>query len=226
MSLKRVAIILVVLALAATAAFVAVSLFTGEEKRPLSTPNFVTVEVRPVDPLDRPESASRANEQAAKVVKMLNDYYLQAFLRPERWEPDPKATAEVAPEQTLAAFFIPEAAPGVTRDLAALGLTDLAKSLSRVDPTKQELTKMSVEFEDDGSAPFAVATVTFQALGTLKEEKEQDGKPVVVQISHTMSLWLLAEGDTYRIFAYSAELKADETVVSGAWGRAVLEGNQ
>lgn len=218
MSLRRVAIVLVVLAIAATAAFVVLTLRKDESDRPLSNPNFVAAEVRPVDPLDRPESPQRANEQAAKVVKLLNDYYLLAFLRPERWEQDPDDTSQQPPQQALAAFFIADASPAVTRDLAALGLTDIAQSLERVDPSKQELTKLSVEFEDDGTTPFAAASVTFQALGTLKEEKEEEGKPLVVQISHTMSLWLVAEGDTYKIFSYSAELKADETVVSGAWG--------
>lgn len=222
MSRKRVAIILVVLAIAATAAYLAVRLLGGEENppRPPSKASFSITEVRAVDPQDRPESPQRAVEQAAKVVVLLNDYYLRAMLRPQFWVPDPKASPPPpAPVDRLSGFFALEVQQAVAPNIEALGLGKLARSLRRVDPTKQEATKVSIEFEDDGTTPFAVVSVLFEAIGTLREKKEtKGGKPVVVSIVHTATLWLVMEADTYKIVAGSAELKADEMVKSAAWG--------
>lgn len=217
MSLRRLATILIILALVATGVFVALTL-SKEKPREISpaTPNFRTVEVRPVDPKDRPESAQRANDQAGKVVKLLNDYYLVAMLRPARWTPNPKATPPRQPELLLAGFFTAEAQPAVAGNIGALALGDLGKLLERVDPTRQEATKVSVEFEDDGTAPFAVVSVTFEAKAKTKK-REKAGR-ADVNISHQATFWLIDEGGTYKIFAYTAELKADEVTKSAAFG--------
>lgn len=218
MSLKRLAIILIVLAVLATGAFVAVTVLK-EPPRPLSIPAFKSIEVRPVDPLDRPESAQQGTEAAKKIVAMLNEYYLVAFMRPERWSSDPEASPPPVPARdALAAFFTIDAQAGLPENYDALGLTDLAKAISRVDPRRQEATKISVQFEEGGSAVFAVVSVAFEATGTPIQEKEKDGKPIAVDIIHSATFWLAFEGDAYKIFAYSAELKAEETVTSAAWG--------
>lgn len=230
MSLRRVAVILVVLAVGATAVFVALTLLKEPEPppKPLSNANFVAAEVRAVDPQDRPESPGRATEQSTKIIELLNHYYQLAFLRPARWNPDPEASPPpIRVEDQLGDIFTADARTALAPNIQALGLSALARSLERVDPRKQEATKLSVEFEVDGTMPFAVVNVSFEAIGTLvedlRESRSKDGRSPVVEIAHDATLWLALEADAYRIFAYSAEFKADEKVRSASWG--LLAGN-
>lgn len=218
MPLRRIAIVLIVLAVAATGAFLALTFLGDKEaRRPLARPNFKIVETRAVDPRDRPESQQRATEQATLVVKMLNEYYRLAMLRPSIWAPDPKASPPpTRGADRLATFFSAEAQPALAQNLDALAVADLGKSLERVDPTRQDATKLSVEFEEDGSTPLAVVTVSFAADGTTK--KRDEGGRAKVKIVHTANFWLVLEAGAYKIFAYTVELKADELTKTAAFG--------
>lgn len=219
MSLRRLVAALIVLTLVVAGVFVALSL--REKKKPpetsLPSASFTTVEVRAVDPLDRSESAGRATELAAKVTTLLNGYYTAAMLRPGRWVVDENATPSPnSADQVVAAFFTAEAGPAVVTNIDALALGALGRSLERVDPTRQEATKVSIEFESDGTTPFAVVSVTFEAKAKTKK-REQAGR-ADVNVSHHATFWLIDEGGTYKIFAYTAELKADEVAKSAAFG--------
>lgn len=219
MSRKR--LIVIVAATAAAAAVAATVWFfvvlRGEERKapiPPSRSAFQTLEIRGVDALNRPEASQRANEQGARIVVALNDMYTHAFLRPRRWAPPASPTpAAVEPEDRLAGFFSADARPTLDANIGALAIADLGRRFTRIDPTKQVISKISFQVEEDLSTPFAVATLGFEARGSTRVAAEGP-----VAISHTATYWFIDEGDAFRIYAYSAELKTDTVLKKAAFG--------
>lgn len=209
MSRGKLAIGGALLAILAAGAVLLVRPGTGARKppRPLPPPraNFVALEVRAVDAHDRPEAAVRAQEESGKVIDLLNTYYNAAFLDSRKWG---KGT-----HPALTALFTAEAAPQAAQNLGALALSDLALRVRRVAPSKQEATKISIQIEDDLSAPIAVVAAVFE--GSASTRSKADGP---VKISHHALFWLVREGDAYRIMAYTTELTADTKTKSAAFG--------
>jgi hypothetical protein len=162
------------------------------------------VEARAVDPKDRPDAGQKATDAGTKVAKLLNDYYTIAFLDPDKWE---KGT-----HPDLKSLFTTDAQGQVGANLGGLALADIAPQLESVTGTKQE-AKVSFSVDDDGSLPVGVATVTFEATGT--PSKGKDGP---VSISHNATFWLALDGDSYKISAYTTELKADTATTSASGG--------
>jgi hypothetical protein len=203
MSARRWVIAAALLVLAGVGAFF---LFQGPEtvKRVLPPPppkaDFKAVEVRAVDVHDREEANQKANEQTQHVITLLNNFYQAGFLTPE-------------PPEKLAGFFTAESQPSVATNLGALALAELAPRFERVDPTRQEASRISFEISDDLSAPNAVVSVAFEADG--KTKNPQEGP---VKIVHSTVLWLTLEGDSYKIWAYATELKADTQVQAASFG--------
>lgn len=181
-----------------------------KKEPPPATAAITAAQVTAADHAERPEAGPRATENSAKVLDALNRMYTLTLLRPGRW---PTAEGQPAPLDELAGFFADEAKPSVAPNAGALALTDLGPSFKRVDPTRQEATRISFVTEDDLSQPFAIATVAFEANGTT--EKKADGP---VKIVHSATYWLVADPSGYKIAAYTVELRADTAVKKASFG--------
>jgi len=152
----------------------------------------------------------KADAEAPKIAELLNGYYSVAFLDKSKWSggSHPK----------LAAFFTNDAQTQVTPNLGGLALADLAPKLQTVVPSEQKAIKLTFFVEDDQSAPVGVVTTSFQAKGTATAK---DTEKVV--IAHHATFWLIKEGESYKIYAYSAELKADSQEKSVAFAVPRIE---
>lgn len=225
MSLK----VLIVLGAILIAAAGGVAWFVSTRPEPPPPPipelaKFVALEVRAVDAADRPEAGQRAAEQAVAVVAFMNAYYTHAFLRPDHWSPQPSASPDtmpasaVDPEAKLGTFFTAEASPTTPANTEALAIGDLATKLRRVNPSRQEITKISFHVADDLSTPFVIATVVFEATGLPRSRG--DGSIAIV---HTFTVWLASEAERFKIMAYSADLKADTLQAHAAFGFPAFE---
>ena len=188
----------------------------GFKKEPPPSNAAVTAaEVRAIDPHDRPEAGQKAQAESAKVTTLLNNFYTLAVLRPGRWATKPEeGSTQKAADVELSEFFTEEARPSVAANLSALALADLGASLDRVDPTKQQATKLSFNVQDDLSMPFAIVTVSYEAKGKAKKKANDP-----VTIVHNATFWLSLQPDgSYKISAYNSELKADTAVKAASFG--------
>lgn len=211
------ALVVVVLGVAAYFIF-----FRGEggipgikKPKPPANAAFTAAAVVAPDPQDRAEAGPKAQAESAKVTTLLNNFYTLALLRPARWSEEPdKDKGEKPAAEELAGFFTDEAKGSVAANIAALGLTDIGARLDRVDPSKQEASKISFDVEPDLSLPFAVVTVSFEANGKAKKKADDP-----VKIVHNATYWLALQADgAYKILAYNAELKADTQVKAASFG--------
>ena len=172
------------------------------EEEPPATANFQVVETRGVDAQDRPEAQGAASGAAPGVIATLNAYYNAAFIDKRKWvngaHPD------------VPSFFTADVQPHVGPKLASLALTDIAPAVSRMDPTKQEVPKLTFLIEADMTAPMAVATVLFE--GTATAVKEDDG---LVKVAHTATFWFVKEGEAYKIIGFKTHLVADSETRTG-----------
>lgn len=182
--------------------------------------SFQALEVRASDAAERPEAGQVATDSSQKVIALLNDYYTLAFLRPQRWTPDPSPSpGEKTIEETITEYFLPETQASIAERIGALSLAELGGRFERVNPVRQEAQVISFHIEHDLSAPVAVATIYFEGSGTTKDKKEGP-----VTIVHTATYWMLAVGDTYRILGYEVEFKADTVKETAAFGLVGSQG--
>lgn len=172
------------------------------EEKPPATANFQVLETRGIDAQDRPEAQDAASGAAPGVVATLNAYYNAAFIEKKSW-------ADGA-HPDVPSFFTADVQPHVGPNLASLALTDIAPAVSRMDPTKQEVPKLTFLIEGDMSAPMAVATVLFEGTATAVGEDEAP-----VKVAHTATFWFVKEGETYKIIAFKTHLVADSETRTG-----------
>ena len=172
------------------------------EEEPPATANFQVVETRGIDAQDRPEAQGAASGAAPGVVATLNAYYNAAFIEKNKW------VGGAHPD--VPSFFTADVQPHVGPKLASLALTDIAPAVSRMDPTKQEVPKLTFLIEGDMSAPMAVATVLFEGTATAVGEGEAP-----VKVAHTATFWFVKEGEAYKIIAFKAHLVADSETRTG-----------
>jgi hypothetical protein len=157
---------------------------------------FKVGEIRAMDAFDRAESPQKAQEQAGKVVELLNSYYTIAFVDPAKWH------GGAHPE--LANLFSPEVHGQMAPNLGALALADLVPKLTKLTPSKQEAPKLTFLLVADFSAPFASVTSIFEGMATAKLKAESP-----VKVTHTATFWLLREGDAYKVIGFKTNLVAD-----------------
>lgn len=181
-------------------------------RKPEPPPNaaFTAADVRAADAGDRPEASQKAADTGSRVITAMNDMYTAAFLRPDSW---PGKEGKTPPADNVAQYFAQDARAAAVRDIGALALAELGPKFKRVEPSKQELPRVSFLVEEDLSLPFAIVTVAFEAKGETKEKA--DGPVLIV---HNASYLLALEADAYRILAYSVELKADTETKTAAFG--------
>lgn len=169
-----------------------------------SRANFVPGDVRAFSAPDGPQGQQRATEEAPKVLSLLNSFYTAAFLDPKKW------SGGTHPE--LPEFFSAESRPSIAPNLGALALAELAPRLRGLNSTKQDAPRISLLVDHDLSSPVGVVTAVFEAKATPARGKTP------VSIVHNATFWLWNEGDAYRIYAYTTELRADSQVKSAAFG--------
>jgi hypothetical protein len=139
--------------------------------------------------LKQPEAAARqANVEA--VATMVRDFYQSAFVDPKKWGdgtfPD------------LKALFSDEAQAAFTKDVASLTIGQARTQLKFVDPRASTLG-VTVFFDTKAAPTFAVAAVSFNARGTLK----QSGPPLLIK--QKASFYMERSGDKWLITAFDAE---------------------
>ena len=177
-----------------------------DAKKPVPpTANFAVEAIGGIDARDRPETAAKAEAEAKNIKKVVDAFYTVAFVDPAKW------VAGKHPE--LVALFATEAQSSVATNLGSLALTDTAPLVSKVKITDQRITKVAALFEDDFLASHAVATIAFSAIATAKAKSQQP-----IDVTHSMTIWLRPEGEGWRIYAYSSDLKADSKVKAAAFG--------
>lgn len=177
---------------------------SAESPTYVSRADFKPGQIRPVHLSDRPESQARADEEAAEVIALVNGFYSTAFLDRKKWSG--------GTHPGLADFFTAEAKPHIGPNLGALALADLAPRLAGLTPTKQEAHRISFFLEDDLSVPLGVVSTIFEARAAPARGKTP------VAVVHTATVWVVKEGDAFRIYSYTAELKADSQTRSAAFG--------
>ena len=165
---------------------------------------FKVGEIRGIDPQDRPQAGAKAQEEAARVVNLLNSYYAAAFVDPSKWQ------GGSHPE--LPALFSPEVHAQLPAQVGALALGDIAPKISKLTPTKQEAPKLTFFIEADLTAPHAVVTTIFEGRATAKKKAESP-----VKIAHTATFWLRWEGDAFKIMGFKTHLVADTETKSAAF---------
>lgn len=197
-----------------------------EPPPPTEQAAFRLTEVKAFDSA-RPErvdaASQRGSQVGAAVVRMLNNYYEVAFAAPAD-EPEGVAPGP-ASEAELRRFFTKEAATRIGRDLEALALGPLAREIQGLSPTRQEAL-VTLHLEPDLSAPLVIVVASFDAeaeevppeRGVLSRLLE--GPPVrgAVKLEHRAFLWLIREGDSYRIMAYRFHLESRGVERSAAFG--------
>lgn len=169
------------------------------------TANFTVEVIGGIDARDRPETAAKAETEAKSIKNVIDAFYTAGFVDPAKW------VAGKHPE--LVALFATEAQGSVATNLGSLALTDTAPLVSKVKITDQRITKVSALFEDDFVASHAVATIAFSAIATPKAKGQQP-----IDVTHSMTIWLRPEGEGWKIYAYSSDLKADSKVKAAAFG--------
>lgn len=198
-----------------------------EEPPPPSEPAaFELAEVKALDSAnpERTDVASqRGSEVGAAVVRLLNNYYDIAF-DTSAGDPDGEAPPP-APEEILRRFFTEEAAGRVSRDLEALALGSLAGEIQGLRPTRQEAL-VTLHLEPDLSAPLVIVVASFDAeaeevppeRGVLDRLLEGPFEGDAVKLEHRAFLWLIREGDSYRIMAYRFHLESRGVQRTAAFG--------
>lgn len=172
------------------------------EEPPPATANFQVIETRGVDAQDRPEAQAAATGASAGVTATVNAYYNAAFVEKGKW------AGGAHPD--VPSFFTADVQAQVGPQLAALALADIAPAVRRVDPTKQEVPILTFLIDADMTAPFAVATVLFEADATAVEKENSP-----IKISHTATFWFVKEGEAYKIAGFKTHLVADSETRTG-----------
>jgi hypothetical protein len=153
---------------------------------------------------------------------LLNTYYERAFLRPERWDPQPEAPPI---EDEVLEAFSPGAKEKAMASINAFGLGELGPMFSFVDPVVQEARATAFR-DSDGSVPGIVVTTNFIATATIRPDPPTfmdrllDREPdlTFVDLVHKAELWLVPDGVAYRVIAFKVQLEADEQVTEAAFG--------
>lgn len=113
--------------------------------------------VAPVDAQDRTSSFATANDEAKKVLDLVNTYYDIAFLQPSRWgggqHPD------------LGTLFTDDAKASLAGNLQVVALGSVAPQLSSVTPVNEQAKTIRVLIEPNGAASYAAVSTHFDATG-------------------------------------------------------------
>jgi ketosteroid isomerase-like protein len=164
----------------------------GSKENPVPTLAFVS-KINTVAQSKAPDAAAKqANGDA--VVKMVTDFYQEAFVDPRKWGDGQFAN--------LRELFAKDAQPSFAKNVAALTIGLARTQLKRVDPTAATLT-VTVYYDTKSKATLAVAAASFNARGTLK-----DSGPAVT-IKQKATFYMQKQGDSWIITDFDAEQTQD-----------------
>jgi len=148
--------------------------------------DFKATGVAPVDAQDRTSSFAAANDEAKKVLDLVNTYYDIAFLQPSRWgggqHPD------------LGTLFTDDAKASLAGNLQVVALGSVAPQLSGVTPANEQANTIRVLIEPNGAASYAAVSTHFDATG----HAAAGGGPVPI----THDAQLLVDVASGKIMAY------------------------
>lgn len=164
--------------------------------------DFNLLNLKAIDPQDRPDAGAKAEEKRAQILEMFNSLYNEAFLDPAKWEG--------GAHPGVSGFFTQEAQGGLTANLGSLALGDIVPGITAVTPDKQEITRLTLYVGDDFSVPLGVASIVFDATAT---PVGKGATPVIIR--QTAEFWLQKDGDGYKIAAYRADINANSQPGSG-----------
>lgn len=134
-------------------------------------------------------SQDKAKDESAVIVKLFTDWYQEAFVDPGKWG-DGAFT-------DLADRFTDDAKASFARDKGALTIAEARTELKRVD-SPQGSVKVTIYFQD-GAPQYAVADVSFKAVGTMKRKGAAP-----LQITQRGSYFLRKVGGDWKVFSYKA----------------------
>jgi hypothetical protein len=164
----------------------------GIARKPeLPTPQlaFVT-KVEPVSGAKSAAPQPAVTAEAQALTALFTGWYQRAFVDPKMWN-DPTFAA-------VAQNFTAEARGSFARDVASLTIgPEAITELRRVEPSQATLT-LTIYFDAAGAARYAVASVRFAAVGTLK------GKGPPLDIAQTGTYYLSKIEGFWRVFSYTA----------------------
>lgn len=182
----------------------------SKKPTPISA-NFAVEAIGTTDARDRPEAAEAVKVEADKIKQLIDSFYNIAFVQPDKWAGGQHGE--------LAGLFAPEAQGAVAANLGGLALTDIAPKIAKVTIKEQRISKLNALVEEDLTSSNAIVNISFAAVG---QPKAKGAQPV--DVVHTMTVWLRPEAGAWRIWSYSANLKADSRVKAAAWGPLAEEG--
>jgi hypothetical protein len=159
-------------------------------KKDLPTPQLVFASsVEPVSGGSKTAPQGKVKDESGAIVTLFTEWYQEAFVDPKKWGDGTFAD--------LAGHFTADAKAAFNRDKAALTIAEARTELKRVDSPLGSV-KVTVYFHD-GNPQYAVADVTFKAVGTMKRK----GVPPL-QISQRGSYFLRKVDGGWKIFSFKA----------------------
>ena len=179
----------IVAALAIAAAGVGVSLIGGSSDPADEEPTpVVAFEATISGEGDSKPSDEAVQAEGEKIVELLDDWYQQAFVDPEKFGDG------TFPE--VAATFDEAARIAFAEDVDALTIGPAREEVERVEPTTATAT-ITVFFEKGKTPTWATAAVSFAATATLKDETAPP-----VGIDQTVTLFLRRTDEGWLVSTY------------------------
>lgn len=161
------------------------------KKQEPPTPTLALVAtVDPVSGSSKAAPAGPAKTESDAIVAIFNNWYQEAFVDPKKWGED---TFE-----GFAGTFTDDAKASFRRDLASLTIAEARTELKRVEEPTGTI-RVTLYFDAAGKPQYAVAAVTFKAVGTLKRKGA-----IPLEISQRGSFFLRKVGGDWKVFSFTA----------------------
>lgn len=167
----------------------------GEEELPTPTVAFKS-SVKTYSQVPDKPGGGAVGKEAKKITRLLDRWYQTAFVDPALWGDG------TFPE--VRGLFVQEARTAFEADIASLTIGEARTELERVVP-KRARARISVFFDEDGKARFAVAEVDFTATGTPRAD---DALPLTIAQKAVLHL-RKTKGGAWQVFAYDAKQNQD-----------------
>jgi hypothetical protein len=160
----------------------------GSKDNPIPTLAFVATTKHINQSKPASEAVKKAESDA--IVKLFTDYYQEAYVDPRKWG-DGKF-------EDLQDLFVATAKTSFPRDLESLTIGQSYSVLNRVD-LKTNTLAVSIYYDTKSAPTIAVATIRFQAVGTLKKAGPK------LMIDQTATFYLQKQGDSWKITSYDTK---------------------
>ncbi|MGZ4188742.1 MAG: hypothetical protein ACXVQ5_02765 [Actinomycetota bacterium] len=193
-----IGVVVIILVAALIANFVGGKKKNGPGATPIAQVAFVATMTGDTNASKKPAQAV-IDAQGQQIVKMLNDWYQEAFVDPDKFGDGTFSD--------IAKNFTADAATSFKKDVATLTIGQARTEVKRLDPTVQT-AKVTVYFNNN-TPMFAVAAVHFAARATLKKSGSY---PLVIDQTVTYNFQKTAQG--WVVTYYTAKQTQDSVVPS------------